>query len=252
MSRNFLYCLRTIITNFTQLTIKLIMEIEILEFTEGARIAKGLTVIIDVFRAFSLACYAFGEGASRLIAAGEIEEAFLLRKKFPDAVLIGEREEKKIEGFDLGNSPTHVLCYDLKGKTVIHCTTAGTNGLVNAINASEVITGSFVNADAVVDYIRSSDYNKVSLVAMGYRACETADEDVFCAEYMSDKLSGVEPDFDSTRSILQLSAGQRFFNPANLQHSPPSDFFLCTDLNRFDFVLKAVKSDNGYIELFKV
>ena len=53
------------------------MEIEILEFTEGAKNARGLTVIIDVFRAFSLACYAFGEGASRIIPVGEPEEALV-------------------------------------------------------------------------------------------------------------------------------------------------------------------------------
>ena len=33
------------------------MEIRILELIEGAKKAEGLTVIIDVFRAFSLECY---------------------------------------------------------------------------------------------------------------------------------------------------------------------------------------------------
>jgi 2-phosphosulfolactate phosphatase len=228
------------------------MKIEILEFNEGAKKAEGLTVIIDVFRAFSLACYAFGEGIKRIMPVGDPEEAFHLKNKFPGAILVGEREEKKIKGFDLGNSPTHILCTDIKGKTMIHCTTAGTNGLVNAVNASEVITGSFVNADAVVKYIRSAKVDKVSLVAMGYRASITADEDIFCAEYIMDRLTGVETDFESIKTILQLSAGQRFFNPANIEHSPPSDFFLCTDLNKFDFVLKAVISDRGFLELFKV
>ena len=32
------------------------MEIQILELIEGARAARGLTVIIDVFRAFTLEC----------------------------------------------------------------------------------------------------------------------------------------------------------------------------------------------------
>jgi 2-phosphosulfolactate phosphatase len=228
------------------------MKIEILEFTDGAKQAKGLTVIIDVFRAFSLACYAFDKGAARVLPVGEIEDAFLLKRKYPDAILVGEREEKKIEGFDLGNSPTHIICTDIKGKTVIHCTTAGTNGLVNATNASEILTGSFVNADAIVRYIKNNNPDKVSLVAMGYRACITSDEDIFCAEYIRDKLSGIETDFESTRTILQLSAGQRFFNPANIGHSPPSDFFLCTDINKFDFVLKAVKTEKGFMELFKI
>ncbi|SCP99363.1 2-phosphosulfolactate phosphatase [Anaerobium acetethylicum] len=33
------------------------IKIEILQLLDGARQAKGLTVIIDVFRAFSLECY---------------------------------------------------------------------------------------------------------------------------------------------------------------------------------------------------
>ena len=228
------------------------MKIEILEFIEGARKAEGLTVIIDVFRAFSVACYAFGQGASKIITVGEIEDAFALKERYPDAILVGEREERKIPGFDLGNSPTQIITSDIKGKIIIHCTTAGTNGIVNAINASTIISGSFVNADAIVNYIKQVNPEKVSLVAMGYRAEITADEDIFCAEYIRDRLTGIDPDFESTKIILQLSAGQRFFNPANIGHSPPSDFFLCTDLDKFDFVLKAVKTEKGFYELFKV
>ena len=56
------------------------MKIEILEFVEGAKRAKGMTVIIDVFRAFSVACYAFDAGAVKLIATGMIEDAFELKK----------------------------------------------------------------------------------------------------------------------------------------------------------------------------
>ena len=39
------------------------MEIRILELIEGAKKAEGLTVIIDVFRAFSLECYLYARGA---------------------------------------------------------------------------------------------------------------------------------------------------------------------------------------------
>lgn len=38
------------------------MEIRILELIEGAKKAEGLTVIIDVFRAFSLECYLYARG----------------------------------------------------------------------------------------------------------------------------------------------------------------------------------------------
>jgi 2-phosphosulfolactate phosphatase len=52
------------------------MDIEILHLIEGARQAKGLTVIIDVFRAFSTACYVIRNGASQIIPVGDVELAY--------------------------------------------------------------------------------------------------------------------------------------------------------------------------------
>ena len=131
------------------------MKVEILEFVEGATKAKGVTVIIDVFRAFSVACYAYDSGASRIIATDDVEKAFKLKKSYTNPVLIGERNERKIEGFDFGNSPTEIIKENLTGKTVIQTTTAGTAGLISAVNAELLITGSIVNAGAVVQFIKA-------------------------------------------------------------------------------------------------
>lgn len=228
------------------------MKVDILEFVDGSRKAKGVAVIIDVFRAFSVACYAIDAGASRIIAVSGVEEAFLLKKQYRNSVLVGERNEKKIEGFDFGNSPTEIIRSDLSGKTVIQTTTAGTQGLVNAVNADIVLTGSLVNADAVVKYIKSVNPEVVSLVAMGYRASVSAEEDVLCAEIISDGLKNNQGDFNDRISALQETSGKRFFNPVNLDFSPPTDFFLCTMLNKFDFVLRAVKRPDGNVDLMKV
>jgi len=228
------------------------MKIEILEFVEGARKARGLTVVIDVFRAFSVACYAFDSGAARVIAAAGTENAFELRKRYKKAVLVGERNERKIPGFDLGNSPTEILKSELSGKTVIHVTTAGTNGLINAKNASVLLAGSLVNANAISEYIRISNPEHVSLVAMGYRACQSAEEDLICAKYIKSFLSGNKRSFEKEISDLKDNSGKRFFSPENIDFSPPTDFFLSTMLNRFNFVLKAEKRPDGNIDLIRI
>lgn len=228
------------------------MEIEILEFAEGARKAKGLTVIIDVFRAFSVCCYAIDSGASRIIATGNIENAFELKKNNRNSILVGERNEKKIEGFDFGNSPTELLKADLTGRTIIHTTTAGTNGLINATAGAPLITGSFVNAGAVVRYINTINPSNVSLVAMGYRGEISAEEDILCARLIEQRLKGGGSDFEESISNLKKSSGLRFFNPANLDFSPPTDFFLCTMTDRFDFILKAERRFDGNIDLRKI
>ena len=228
------------------------MKINILEFVDGARKATGLAVIIDVFRAFSVACYVVDAGASRIIATSDVSEAFLLKKKYKNSVLVGERDEKKIEGFDFGNSPTEIIKADLSGKTIIHTTTAGTQGLINAINADIILTGSFVNADAIVNYTKSVNPDIVSLVGMGYRATISAEEDLLCAEMIEARLNNESSSFEGRIADLQNTSGKRFFNPVNIEFSPPTDFFLCTMVSRFDFVLKATKRLDGNIDLMRI
>ncbi len=228
------------------------MKIEISEFVDGARKAKGLAVIIDVFRAFSVECYASDSGAVKIIATNEVNEAFELKKRYKQALLIGERDERKIQGFDFGNSPTEILKADLTGKTVIHTTTAGTNGLINAGNAEFIISGSFVNAVAVAGYVKTLQPEQVSLVAMGYRAKESAEEDLLCAEYIKSLIEGRKEDFEERISNLRFTTGKRFFQPENIDFSPPTDFFLCTMTGKFSFVLKGEKRFDGNIDMVRI
>jgi len=95
------------------------MHIDILDLIEGAKQARGLTVIIDVFRAFSTACYVVRNGASEIIPVGDVELAYQLKEENSDCVLMGERKGKILPGFDYGNSPTEIEVIDFSGKTII-------------------------------------------------------------------------------------------------------------------------------------
>ena len=228
------------------------MNVKILEFVEGAQKATGLTVIIDVFRAFSVACYAFDAGALSVIATGSANDAFILKSKTNNSVLVGEKDEKKINGFDFGNSPTEIIKTNLSNKSIIHTTTAGTYGLLNAKNANLLLTGSLVNAGALIRYIKSFNPENVSLVAMGFRATHSAEEDLLCAEIIADGLYNKTNNYTERISNLRNTSGKRFFFPENISFSPPTDFFLCTALDKFNFVLQAVKRDDGNINLVKI
>ncbi|MCK4745814.1 MAG: 2-phosphosulfolactate phosphatase [Bacteroidales bacterium] len=225
------------------------MEIQILQLVEGARRARGLTVVIDVFRAFSTACYVMGNGAEEIFCVGKVETAFDLKKKHPDYILLGERNERMVEGFQFGNSPCQVEHMDFRGKTLVHTTSAGTQGLVNATGADEVLCGSFVNADAIIDYIRRQNPDRISLVCMGYAAQYPIEEDTLCAEYIRGKLNGENPDFSKITEIIRKSSGKRFFIAGNQGHAPSTDFYLCLDINRFDFVLEARPLEPGILSL---
>jgi len=219
------------------------MDIEILQLTEGAMKARGLTVVIDVFRAFSTACYIFAAGAEKIIPVEHVEEAFNLKKIFPEVVMLGERLERKVPGFDFGNSPSHIMNQDFSGKTIVMTTSSGTKGIANATGADEIITGSFVNAEAIVRYIRQKNPGVVSLVCMGYEGRYPTQEDTFLAEYVRAKLLKIETDFDAMKEILRTGDGARLLDPANHEWSPSSDFELCLAPYRFDFILKIEKGE---------
>lgn len=220
------------------------MQIKILDLIEGARQATGLTVIIDVFRAFSVECYVYDRGAEQVIAVGDINEAYRLKAEHPEYVLIGEREEQKPEGFDFGNSPLQVLGADLAGKTIIHTTSSGTQGLAHSVHADEVITGSFVNAGAIIEYIRQRDPETVTLVGMGYAGRYQVEEDASCAKYIAARLRNEPVDFDAMVKLIRRTSGRRFFLDEKQHYAPREDFDLCLNINRFNFVLKKYEQNN--------
>ena len=217
------------------------MNIQILELIDGAQKAKGLTVIIDVFRAFTVECYLFNKGASKVYPIGKLEEAIELKKQNPSYVLFGERHGRKQEGCDYGNSPYQLLPGDFEGKTIIHTTSAGTQGIVNAVNATEIITGSLVNAKAVATYIKTKNPENVSIVAMGLAGKKSSEEDLLAAEYIKSLILGEEFDIDGRIAHLKDHGASKFFDPETQDIFPKEDYPLCVDYNKFPFILKVGK-----------
>lgn len=228
------------------------MEIQILELIEGARAADGMTVIIDVFRAFSLECFLYDRGAKAVYPVGTVEEAWDMKRAHPEYLLAGERKGRKCDGFDFGNSPSQTAGADLSGKSVIHTTSAGTQGIVNAVHAEEILTGSLVNAKAVADYIIKKNPRKVSLVAMGNRGVATAREDLLCARYIKSLLEKESFDVETEIGKLRTNGGEHFFRSDTQEIYPKEDFFLCIQRDRFPFVLRVEKNPDGGFMSVKV
>ena len=223
------------------------MNIKILHMIEGAKEATGLAVIIDVFRAFSLECYFINNNAKTVIPVANKEIAYKLKAENPDYILAGESQEKIIDGFDYGNSPTHIENIDFTEKTIVHTTSAGVQGIVNAVNAKEIITGSLVNARAIVEYIKKSKHTTVSLVCMGLGLVELKqqEEDNLCAEYIKAILEDRTIDIEKEIENLKVTSGSKIFDKTKKNFYPEKDFYLCTQVNKFDFVLKVEKDEHG-------
>ena len=224
-----------------------------IKIVNDAKQATGLAVIIDVFRAFTVEPYLINNGAKKLIPVGDMQVAYDYKEKDNNYILIGERNGIILPGFDYGNSPSQIENIDFSEKTIIHTTSCGTQGIVNAINAKEIITGSLVNAQAIVRYIFENKIDEISLVALSRPGEHPSDEDLLCAKYIKSLLenktiSSLEEEIEK----LKTTSGYKFFNKLKQKDFPERDFYLCTEINKFDFVLKVKKDENGNLYIEKV
>ncbi|HJW69592.1 MAG TPA: 2-phosphosulfolactate phosphatase [Candidatus Binatia bacterium] len=208
----------------------------------GAREARGLAVVIDVFRAFSTAAYAFDRGASEVVLVGSVEDAFALRRRLPDALVMGEVDGRRVAGFDFGNSTSAIARADLRGRRLIQRTSAGTQGVLAAEHAEEIVLGSFVCAGAIVRHVQARKPAVVSLVAMGVGATRPAPEDEACGDLLEARLRGVPLDESALLARLESGkAGERFEEDS--EDFPRADVSHCLRLDAFDFVLTVERRD---------
>ena len=226
------------------------MNIKILH---NAREAIGIAIIIDVFRAFTVEPYLINNGVKKLIPVGEKQIAYNLKEKHKNYILIGERGGIKLPGFDYGNSPSQIKNIDFSQKIVVHTTSCGTQGIINAINAQEIITGSLVNAKAIVKYIKNNKFNDVSIVSLAREGEPPADEDELCARYIKSMLEN-KPLNNLTEEIekLKIGSGNKFFDESKKEIFPKEDFYLCTEINKFNFVLKVNKDVDEMLYIEKI
>ena len=151
---------------------------------------KGKTaVVIDVLRATSVMVTALANGAKQVIPVVSPEEAFAIREKMGDTVVLGgERNALPISGFDYGNSPLQYTSAVVAGKTIVMTTTNGTLAINNAAAADQLIIASFLNAEAVVRFIK--DKEDIAFICSGTDGQFTL-EDALCAGYLIEQLQMV-------------------------------------------------------------
>ncbi len=213
------------------------MNINILHLGKGASEARGVAVIIDVFRAFTFEAYALAQGADKILAVYDMNTAEKLAHEIPNCYLAGERHGKILPGFDFGNSPSSIRGIDFTGKTIIHTTSNGTYGISQASKSDEIILGSLVNASATAAYIRGLNSDEVSLVCMGWEGRRT-EEDELCAEYLKSLLEGRKmKDIHEKADALRYTEGKKFFDPTQQDVFPEEDFAMCVNVDAFHFAI---------------
>lgn len=128
-------------------------------------LADTTCVVFDILRATSTMVTALAHGVAEIWPVKTLEEARALRVQMPDAVLAGERQGDRIEGFDLGNNPLEFTA--LAGRRIITTTTNGTLALRACEHAARVLVGALLNLDALrAELIRTAPA-RVLLVCAG-------------------------------------------------------------------------------------
>ncbi|MCX4984629.1 2-phosphosulfolactate phosphatase [Streptomyces sp. NBC_00572] len=202
--------------------------------------APSVAVVVDVMRAFTVAAWAFAQGAEKIVLAESLDEALALKARHPDWVAL--KDGPPAPGFDAVNSPGLLRSLDLGGRTVVQKTTAGTVGALAVKEASLVLCAAFVVAEATARLLRTRDADGVTFVVTGEDG--RADEDLACAQYIARRAAGegTDPaDFlrraGESRAAFELTSGVRRGVHAD-------DVELCLDLDRFPFAMVAALEDS--------
>ena len=128
---------------------------------------ESTVVIIDVLRATSTIATALYNGAAAVIPVATVEECIATGKKY-GALTAGERDGTIAPGLQYGNSPFEYPGTFIEGKTLVLTTTNGTRLLHKALDAQQIITGSFPNLSAVCAHLLH-DPRPVILACAGWK-----------------------------------------------------------------------------------
>ena len=163
---------------------------------------ESIVVVIDVLRATSVISIAFHYGVKEIIPVQSLEEANNYKSK-ENFIVAAERNAMPVDGFDYGNSPFHYMNEKVQNKTLVLTTTNGTKTLEIAKN-HKTITASFVNFDAVVDYLISQEKDVILLCA-GWKGFFNLEDSIFAGK-LAEKLmnNGFQNSNDSTLAAIEL------------------------------------------------
>jgi len=148
-------------------------------------LSGGVAVVIDVLRATTTITHAIAHKADCVMPMLSAREAKQAGAKNPSALLGGERGGKKIDGFDLGNSPAEYPESTVRGKQILFTTTNGTKAMQACRAAQDIYIAAFVNLTAVCNQL--ADCPHIFVVCAGTEG-EITREDVLLAGAIVDQL----------------------------------------------------------------
>jgi len=181
------------------------------ELVGPEELRDGVVIVVDVLRATTTIVSALHAGAKCVVPLLEIEETLDLKRKIlegsdprflpipneSDLLLGGERQGKRVDGFDLGNSPQEYTPERVAGKTILFSTTNGTKAMHRAALAQTILPACFLNAEAVARFV--SSYDSIHILCAGTDG-QMTEEDLYLAGLLVKRIH------QNAKSRFQLNA----------------------------------------------
>ncbi|MBU2493854.1 MAG: 2-phosphosulfolactate phosphatase [Bacteroidetes bacterium] len=178
--------------------------------------SKKTTVVIDVLRATTVIITALENGAREVIPVISVDFAMKVSgNAFGGQTLLGgERNTTKIEGFNLGNSPSEYNSETVIGKSIILYTSNGSKAIVKAKFSENLFICSFKNLKAVAAHLAKLN-NDIEILCAGSNGMFCI-EDTVCAGKLINEICDVSNDVELTDAakasvVLNDSSGDSIF-----------------------------------------
>ena len=120
-----------------------------------------VVVLVDILRATTTVCTAFENGVKAIIPVATPAEARLLKEQ--GFLVASEQDGKKLDFADFGNSAFSFTRDKVAGKSIVYCTTNGTQALDMVKHSEQVVIGAFINISALTRWLIEKDKNVVIL-----------------------------------------------------------------------------------------
>ncbi len=222
-------------------------------------------VVIDVLRATTTIACALNNGAEAVQTFSDLGKLKKDSSNWPASskLLLGERGGKKIEGFDLGNSPIDVVPELVKGKRLFMSTTNGTRALERVKNSKALYTMALINRRAVAEKLIIENFSDVLILGSGWEGSYSLEDSLaagslasFLIEHGPDPVHIINDELNSALALWSYwkdnllgclhksTHGQRLTAIGNHDE----DFACCSELDKINVV--PTQSDLGVIRSF--
>jgi 2-phosphosulfolactate phosphatase len=158
-------------------------------------------VVVDILRATSCMVTAFAHGVESITPVANLEQC--RKMKTQGYVISGERDGKKVDGFDKGNSPFEYLGDQVKGFKIAFTTTNGTQAIEKSKDAKEVIIGAFLNLNTVAKYLLLNENNAL-IVCAGWKGRVNLEDTLFAGALVERLKEYLGPDCDAPLAAQHL------------------------------------------------